>query len=265
MPQEILIFDRDLLLKKRSRAILDKADFLIKRSFDDILEKLNDMSRDFPSILNLDCRSPYGSKKLASRKGTKILIEGDLSINSAKLPNNHLKFVTDQENLALGDNQFDLIISILNLHSINDLPGYLIQLRNTLKPNGVLMASMFGEINLPELSRTLIKTELECLGGLSPRTLPMVELKQMGMLLQRAGFNTPVIDKDHIEVHYSHPLELLQDLRNMGETNIMLNRSKKYTGKEFWRKFSANYIKDFSKSGQCIASFEILTMMAIKG
>ena len=265
MSQDILIFDRNVLAQKRSNIAnsLSKADFLIKRSFEDILERLSEITRDFPSILNLGCRNSYGSNVLAQRYGTKKVVETEFY--SGFSDGGAIKIITDEEQLPFANNQFDLIVSVLNFHSVNDLPGCLIQLKNILKPNGVLIASMFGEINLPELRETLFKTELEHLGGISPRVMPCVELKQLGALLQRAGFTSPVVDKDHIEVHYSHPLELLHDLRNMGETNIMINKNKKYLGKEFWRKFSENYIKDFSNSDEeVIASFEILTMLAVK-
>ena len=270
MSQETLnsfIFDRNLLLQRRSQIVdsLSKADFLIKRSFDNIQERLNEMSRDFPVILNLGCRNGYGSHELINRFGTKKLIETDLSVNLLKQSPGSTKIIVDEENLNLSPNQFDLIISVLNLHSVNDLPGCLIQLKNALKPNGLLIASMFGERNLYELRETLVQTELECIGGISPRMMPYVELKQLGSLLQRAGFSLPVVDSDRVETHYQQPLDLLHDLQNMGETNIMLNRSKAYLGKKFWHKFAQNYINRFSiNDSEVIATFEILTLTGIK-
>lgn len=262
MSQDILIFDRNLLLQRRSNASLNKADFLIKYSLKDIQERLNEINKIFPSVLNLNCRAPYLSDELLKRNGTNIVIETSLSLEK---PNNNIKVITDEENLPFGTNQFDLIISILNLHNINDLPGCLTQLKNSLNTNGILIASMLGEKTLPELRTTLAKTEIKHYCGISPRVIPFIELKQLGSLLQRIGFNMPVIDKTHIEIHYSNPLKLLHDLRNMGETNIMLNRNKKYVGKEFWKEFSRNYIRDFSTvDNQCIASFEILTFIAVK-
>ncbi len=265
MSQNILIFDRELLFKKRSNTAnsLNKADFLIKRSLEDILEKLDEITRDFPLILNLGCRNSYCSDQLMQRHGTKKVIETDFGYN---FNSNHTKIIADEENIPFAEGQFDLIVSILNLHTVNDLPGCLIQLKNALKPNGVLIASMFGERNLPELRETLLKTELEHLGGVSPRIMPSVEIKQLGALLQRTGYAIPVIDKERIEVHYHTPLELLHDLRNMGESNIMIDRNKKYIGKKFWRKFKDNYSKDFSNENQrIVASFEILTITAVKG
>ncbi len=251
MSQEILIFDRKLLLQRRSNKVnsLSRADFLIKRSLDDILERLSEITREFPIILNLTSRNNYGFKQLTNRIGTKQLIVADFDV---------------EEYLKLPAHSVDLIVSVLNLHSINDLPGCLIQLKNILKPNGLLIASMFGENNLLELREALLKTEIECCSGISPRMMPLIELKQLGMLLQRAGFNMPVIDSDRIKVHYKNPLDLLHDLSDMSETNIMLKRSKAYLGKKFWTKFSQNYLSSFSAlDNQVIANFEILNLMAI--
>jgi NADH dehydrogenase [ubiquinone] 1 alpha subcomplex assembly factor 5 len=258
MSSNLVIFDRHLLAKRKISNIssLCKADFLIKRSFQEILERLNNMQRDFLSTLNLGSRLSYGSQELSSRKGTKYLIETDISPS----PSSFKKIIADDESLPFADNKFDLIVSVLNLHLINDLPNCLYQIKNMLKPNGVFIASMFGETNLAELRSTLIKTELECNGGVSPRTIPYVDIKQLGMLLQKTGFNAPVIDKDQIKAQYHHPLKLIEDLRNMAETNILLNRNKNYVGKVFWKKFSENYTKDYDN----LASFEILNLMATK-
>jgi SAM-dependent methyltransferase len=264
MSQE-LIFDRNLLLKRRVKTAysLPKADFLIKRSFEDIQEKLQEINQEFPSILNLGSRNGYGYEELSNLYGTKIITESNICndlLNNPKAKS----IVADEENLTFENNQFDIIISILNLHSVNDLPGCLFKLRKALKPNGVLIASMFGGENLPQLRQTLIETELAILNGISPRMMPNVEIKQLGSLTQRAGFNSTIIDKDTVEVHYKNPLLLLKDLQNMGENNIMLSRNKSYVGKKFWSKFVDNYIAKFStKDGNILASFEILTITAL--
>ena len=257
MTQE-LIFDRNLLLKRRSNkaSILHKYDFIIKHSLENIKDKLNEISREFPVILNLGCRNGYASEFLKTRKGTVKLIETDISYELLQQSIHDIKLVVDEEYLPFEENQFDLIISLLNLHQVNDLPGCLVQLKRILKPNGVLIATMFGENNLIDLRESLMQIELELLGGVSPRTIPYVEIKQLGGLLQRVGFNMPVIDKDCLNVEYENPMNLLHDLQNMAESNIMLNRNKKYVGKEFWKKFAQN--KDI------IAKFEILNFTAVK-
>lgn len=267
MSSELLIFDRNLLQKRRSSsaASLPKADFLIKHSLADILERLNEMSIKFPLALNLGSRSGFGSKELSKRSGTIKVVDTDLSLELLKNNPNLNKLAIDEENLCFADNSFNLIISILNLHLINDLPGCLIQLNKMLKPGGVLIASLFGERNLPELRETILKTELEQFGGASPRIIPSIDIKQLGGLLQRAGFSMQIVDKETIKAHYPSPLSLLHDLKNMGETNIMLNRNKKYLGKEFWQKFNENYINEHSNDTNSVyANFEILTLTAIK-
>ena len=236
-----LIFDRNLLSIRRAKAAnsLTKANFLIKRSFADIQEKLSEMNREFPMILNLG--------------------NGYSSINGS------IHIITDEENPPFATNQFNLIISILNLHLVNDLPGCLIRLKDSLKPNGILIASLFGGDNLPQLRETLIKTELQIFAGISPRINPSIEIKQLGGLLQRAGFTSPVIDRDCVEVHYKNPIDLLHDLQNMSETNILIGRNKKYLGKKFWQKFSENYRHSYRVNEKEVsANFEILTLMAIK-
>ena len=255
---EVLIFDRNLLLQRRSNiaSSLRKSDFLIKRSLDDIIEKLSEMGRKFPFVLNFGCRTGYGSSFLQNRPDTIQVVETDFSFNLLKNSSHPYKIVCDEEYLPFAENKFDLIVSTLNLHHVNDLPGCLIQLRRILKPNGLLIASMFGERNLSSLSEILTSTELEFSDGISPRISPTVEIKQLGALLQRTGFSSPVIDKDSIEVHYANPTDLLHDLQNMGETNIMLKRNKNYSGKKLWQKFSQHH--DF------ITKFEILTLTASK-
>jgi NADH dehydrogenase [ubiquinone] 1 alpha subcomplex assembly factor 5 len=249
------IFDRRLLLQKRFRSasILYKSDFLIKRSFDDLVDRTKDLDRKFLKILDLDNRINYDLKRNFSPQSH--IIKGYINVN---------EIITDEFGAALDGNQFDLIISVLNLHSINDLPGCFIQLKNLLQSNGVLMASMFGEMNLFQLRDVLMHTEVEFHGGASPRFMPSIGLKQLGALLQRAGFIMPVLDVDRVEVDYSHPLKLLEDLRSMGETNIMIDRNKNYLGKNFWLSFPENYRKLYSSGKSVVATYEILNLTALK-
>jgi NADH dehydrogenase [ubiquinone] 1 alpha subcomplex assembly factor 5 len=257
MSQE-LIFDRSLLIKRRSNKAgsIHKADFLIKRSLKTIIERLESMTIEFPTVLNLGSRSSYGTDYFKNRVGTNHVIETDISFDFMQNSSHSNKLVCDEEYLPFADNQFDLIVTILNLHMVNDLPGCLVQLRRMLKPNGVLIASIFGESSLASIREILINTELELFGGASARIFPFAEIKQVGMLLQRAGFSMPVIDKDIVNVKYSNPLSLLHDLQNMAESNILLARNKDYVGKSFWQ--------NFSKIGEILVSFEILNILASK-
>ncbi len=257
MSQE-LIFDRNLLIKRRSNKIgsIHKSDFLIKRSLETIIERLEVMNRSFSSVLNLGCRNSYGTDYLKNRPGTNYVIETDISFDFIKGSSHHSKIVCDEEYLPFADNQFDLIISVLNLHAVNDLPGCLFQLQRILKPEGVFIASMFGELCLANICKILVDSELDILGGASAHFFPFVEIKQLGMLLQRAGFYMPVVDKDSVDVQYFNPMNLLHDLQNMAESNILLSRSKGYMGKKIWQ--------NFAKMGEITAKFEILNILSCK-
>ncbi len=251
-----IIFDRELLAKRRLRAlrILPKADFLIKRSFEDIREKIIELNLSFENLLVINEKNFIYEDLIASlSKNTK-----NITFSSELNP-------SDEEFLSLKPVNYELILSMLNIHNVNDLPGLLFKIQNSLKPLGTAIISLFGENNLLELRETLIKTEIDLFGGASLRVMPTIEIKQLGSLLQRAGFKSIIIDKDEVMVHYNSPFELLYDLRNMGETNIMLSRNKNYVGKKFWQLFEQNYRKKFSVSeNEITAKFEILTLTARK-
>ena len=131
------------------------------------------------------------------------------------------------EQLAAEPESFDLVTSILSLHSVNDLPGVLAQIRRALKPDGLLLAAMVGGDTLTELRQSLAAAEIEVSGGVSPRVAPFGDVRELGGLLQRAGFALPVTDVDRIVVRYGDFPSLMRDLRGMGETNALVERSRK--------------------------------------
>lgn len=255
-----IIFDRKLLKIKRARftSILSKADFIIKRSFLDILEKVNELGNSFKDCLFIGITS---KEQIATINNFSNIQN---SCFHSSYCSNLTDFSVDEELIELALEKYDLVVSILNLHNINDLPGFLIKVRRSLKKNGIFIASLFGEDNLSELRDSLLNTEMSIFQGMSPRTMPVISIKQLGSLLQRAGYNSPIIDRDRIEVHYSHPRELISDLRNMGETNILLNRSKRYLKKEFWDQFFKYYQDHYSIYSHIIANFEVLTLTVYK-
>ncbi len=119
---------------------------------------------------------------------------------------------------------FDLAVSVLSLHGLNDLPGALVQIRRALKPDGLFVAAMFGGSTLTELRDSFAEGEIATLGGITPRVAPMADVRELGTLLQRAGFEMPVADVERTTVRYRHFSTLIADLRLMGETNAMLGR-----------------------------------------
>ena len=131
----------------------------------------------------------------------------------------------DDEDLALAPQSLDLAVSALALQFVNDLPGVIAQLRRALKPDGLLLAVMIGGDTLFELRQAFAAAEAEIEGGVSPRVAPFADLRDLGALLQRAGFALPVTDVDRVMVRYDHAFALMQDLRRMGATNVLIERS----------------------------------------
>ena len=158
----------------------------------------------------------------------------------------------------------DLFISILNFHHVNDLPGVLIQLRRALRPDGLLLGAMFGGETLSELREALAQAEIDLSGGMSPRISPFVDVRDAGGLLQRAGYALPVVDSDVITVTYRSLTDLLQDLRGMGQTNILSDRSPRPLAKTLLQRCETIYRDRHGTDDQKLkATFEILYLTGL--
>lgn len=218
------IFDRKLYARRRARAAssLDAHDFLHRRAMEDIVDRLETVSRDFPRTLFFGVGG--FTRMLTPKCGVGEIIEADMS--PARLSNSSTRIAYDEEDAPFAPVAFDLVVSLLTLHTANDLIGALTQMRLALKPDGLLIATMFGEETLQELRAALYASEAHLAGGVSPRIAPFANVKDLGGALQRAGFALPVVDRDHVRVAYSDPVQILRDLRGMGETNCLAKRGK---------------------------------------
>jgi SAM-dependent methyltransferase len=226
MLDALTIFDRRSVRLHRDRAAssLPRHDFLLREIGERLVDRLDDVRRKFPVALDLGCRHGSLARDLAAR-GVEMLVQCDLS--SAMLRHvSGARVAADEEALPFAAGSFDLVISLLNLHWVNDLPGALLQVRQALKPDGLFLAAMFGGETLKELRRAIADAEIESEGGLSPRISPFADVRDAGNLLQRAGFTLCVADVETLTVAYADPLALLVDLRGMGETNAVLQRRK---------------------------------------
>ncbi len=157
---------------------------------------------------------------------------------------------------------FDLILSVLDLHHVNDLPGALVQIRHALKSDGLLLAALFAGETLTELRRAWIEAELAEQGGAGSRVSPFADPRDLGALLQRAGFAAPVIDSDAIEVSYDSSLKLMRDLRAMGEGNALVERSRNFTRRATMLRAVEFYDATADASGRIRARFEVVTLTA---
>jgi NADH dehydrogenase [ubiquinone] 1 alpha subcomplex assembly factor 5 len=254
MNSEIQIFNRDLCRSTRARIVPNFKDhsFLYDWSYRDIAERLSDISKEFMSVLEIGANSDAFIKQFFPK--AKLSVTTD-NCNSMFTDDNH-RVVADEEFLPFADESFDLVVSVLNLHTVNDLPGALVQIRRLLKKDGLLLASFFGPETLKELRQAMLHTELELRIGVSPHVYPFAGVKDLGALLQRAGFSMPVVDSEVMPVDYSNNDKLLRDLQGMGQNNVLLRKSNKYLGKRFFELLRKNYAKKYNNR----ASFEIINI-----
>jgi len=167
--------------------------------------------------------------------------------------------VAEEEALPFRDAAFDLVVSALALHFVNDLPGTLLQIRRALKPDGLFLAALYGGETLTELRQAFAAAESEIEGGISPRVAPFADLGELGALLQRAGFALPVADIDPVTVRYQDVFALMHDLRRMGATNALRARRRAPLRRATLMRMAEIYGERFSgDDGRVRATFEIV-------
>jgi SAM-dependent methyltransferase len=253
-----VLFDRKLLLARRRRAIaLGAETCLIDQVANEFVDRLAAVKRHFALVLDLGTPGAALSDALAaSGQIDRIVASAPL----AHLQNTSSAYVAgDEETLPFAEAKFDLVVSALALQWVNDLPGTLLQIRRTLKPDGLLLAALIGGETLFELRESFAAAEAEIAGGASPRVSPFAEVRSLGSLLQRAGYALPVIDSDRHLVRYQNAFKLFQDLRRMGATNALVERSRKPLTKRIVARAAEIYAERFSDpDGRLRATFDVL-------
>jgi SAM-dependent methyltransferase len=219
--------------------------------------------RSFAVAVDLGARDGAFAEALmasSAREKIDLLVETDLSgAMLARRPG--ARVLADEERLPFAAESLDLVVSSLALHWVNDLPGALIQIRRALKPDGLFIGAILGGASLTELRQSLTAAEAELAGGAGPRVSPFADAADAAHLLQRAGLALPVADIDRFEVAYSHPLELMRDLRAMGEANALIERPRRPLSRRLLARACEIYRQRFSRSdGKILATFEIIVM-----
>ena len=253
MPHPV-IFDRMLLRARRARAAtLGPATFLLDRVAEDLAGRLSAVLRTFDVAADIGTPTDAVRRALAERVGTIVAACSGMHGDQA------LAIAADEEALPFRDGSLDLVVSALALQFVNDLPGTLVQIRRALKPDGLFLAAMTGGDSLAELRAAFAQAESEVEGGVSPRVAPFADLRDIGALLQRAGFALPVTDIDRVTVRYSSPLALMHDLRRMGATNVLTERRRKPLRRATLRRLFEIYAERFADpDGRIRATFEIV-------
>jgi SAM-dependent methyltransferase len=244
------IFDAGLRRLRRARAAGDFGAFafVAEAAARELSERLDEEDRRFGRAVSVGARAVQ-SVNIGD------LVRADLDPALAG-PGG---VVFDEERVPFDEGALDLYASVLTLHAVNDLPGALAQIRRSLKPRGLFVAALFGAETLRELRAALAQAEIEIDGGLSPRVSPFADVRDGGVLLQRAGFVDPVADADTITVRYRHPLSLMADLRGMGETNALSERRRSFLKRSVLMRASEIYLESQrGEDGRVPATFQIL-------
>jgi len=260
-----LLFDRALHRKRLDRAArgFAAADFLQRRTALDLVERLEGIMRNFPRAVDLSARAGAFREALAESPAAErvgLLVESDLS--AAMLAGRSgPRVALDEERLPFAAQSLDLVVSTLGLHWTNDVVGTLIQIRRVLKPDGLFLGAFLGGATLTELRQALTDAESQILGGAGSRISPFADSRDAAGLLQRAGFALPVADVDRVSVSYEHPLKLMGDLRQMGETNVLADRHPRALTRTLIARAAELYAERFAgPDGRITATFEIVTL-----
>ncbi|MGZ9092793.1 MAG: methyltransferase domain-containing protein, partial [Rhodoplanes sp.] len=197
------VFDRSLLRRRQLRArSLGPATFLLDRVAEDAADRLAAVLRCFDTAIDLGTPGPALRCKLAESARIATLFAISHSADAVALAGG-LAIVADEEALPMRDSSIDLVVSGLSLQTVNDLPGAFVQIRRALKPDGLFLAALLGGETLTELRQSFAAAEAEVEGGVSPRVAPFADVREIGALLQRAGFALPVTDVDRLTVRYA--------------------------------------------------------------
>lgn len=231
---------------------------MLARAAEELSERLATIKRQFQSVLDAGTPSPLVATELVERLHPPLLVRmAPLACLAG--PASLLRIVGDEEALPFAPARFDLAVSALALHNANDLPGALIQLHRVLKPDGLFLGCLLGGRSLHELRTALAAAESDIFGGMSPRVAPFADVRDMGGLLQRAGFALPVADSEPLTIRYDDMFALMRDIRAMGATNALEARERKPVTKSFFQRAARIYAERFAQAdGRIPATFEMI-------
>lgn len=261
-----ILFDRARLRKSRARRALSfpRHDFLHREAAVQLAESLAFIRHPFPTMVELGSHTGQLGSLLATRPGTERYIQCDLS-PAVLNDKSGLRVALDAELLPFAENSVDAVVSVLDLHWVNDLPGSLAQICRMLKPDGLFMAVVPGGETLRELRHILTATDIARTGGAGPRVAPFIDVRDAGALLQRAGFALPVADSDQLTITYPSMFALMDDLRSSGQSNMLIGRTNHFTPKAFFMDAAARYAAEYNDAEERIpATVELITLTGWK-
>lgn len=253
--------DISLWLAHKRRALahpVDGADFLMRRTAEDLADRLAAVERRFGKAAVLFCQTAAAAEMLAESGKVADIVR--VETDPAFL-NGSAGLIAPLETVPFEPESLDLAVSLLSLQAMNDIPGMLIQIRRALRPDGLFLGAFAGAGTLFELRESLLAAETELYGGASPRVIPFTDVRDAGALLQRAGLALPVADVETVTVRYASLFSLIADLRAMGETSALTERSRRPGSRKLFARAAEIYAERFSDpDGRVRASFSIVWM-----
>jgi len=248
-------FDRGLRRLRRDRAatFADDSRFLHHRAADELLARLDLVARPFRSALDLGCGDGYLADRLVAR-GLNV-VPADAGAIFAERAGG---IQVDEDALPFPPGTFDLVASVGTLDTVNDLPGALIQIRRSLRPDGLFLAAFAGAGSLPRLRAALRAAEDAEGCGAAPRIHPQIDVRAAGDLLVRAGFALPVADTDSIDVRYPDFAHLVRDLRGMAAANLLAGRAPGSLGRTGYAAAAASFAAAAQPDGRTVERFDII-------
>jgi len=250
--------------RDRAAAGFGQFNYIKQAVVERLVDRLEVMRQSFPLMLDMGAHhGEVGKACLASGKVDKLISMDPSLAMAQQMDKTANPLVMDYENCHFAEAAFDAVVSGFSLHWVNDLPGLLSRMRRWLKPDGLLLIAMAGGASLSGLRSCLAEAESRTAGGLSPRVLPMGDIRDLGGLLGRAGFALPVADSDTITITWDNPLQMMRELRQMGEANAMNGRIKHFTRKETMMQAASLYQQRYGMDdGRVSAEIEIITLTA---
>ncbi|KAF9957390.1 hypothetical protein BGZ65_002096 [Modicella reniformis] len=283
VPSAFRVFDRETKRQQKERAASNvessrQVDYIKDEVAFRVIDRLLDIKREFNEVVELGSGCGHIAKHVDTDMMKKLIMcdMSETMLNRDKDVEYEERHVVDEEHLPFEENSLECVVSSLSMHWINDLPGTMIQIQRSLKPDGVFIAGLFGGDTLYELRTSLQLAELDREGGISPRISPMADSRDLGGLLSRAGFTLTTVDVDELTIHYPSAIELMEDLRAMGESNAVINRRgflKRDTlmaAAAIYKGTEVRALEDISKEmygnpdGTVPATFQILYMIGWK-
>jgi SAM-dependent methyltransferase len=255
------IIDTNLMLSRKLRALASPAggvDFLMARAAEDLADRLSTVERHFSHAATLFCQTAAAADVLAAsgKAAEATRVEADAAFLGGSEG-----LLAPFETVPFEAESLDLAVSLLSLQAMNDIPGFLAQVRRALKADGLFLAAFAGAGTLGELRESLIAAETELYGGASPRVAPFADVRDAGALLQRAGLALPVADVETTTVRYDTLFHLMADLRAMGEQSALVDRSRRPATRTLFRRAAEIYAERFSDpDGRIRATFSIVWM-----